>query len=59
MVGHEISNSKSDNKIVFRVFEALTDTLFFFLARHFDSPPPYFLLLLFNRHNTCIFQTNR
>lgn len=40
MVGHEISNSKSDNEIVFRVFEALTDTLFFFLARHFDSPPP-------------------
>lgn len=30
MVGHEISNSKSNNEIVFRVFEALTDLLFFF-----------------------------
>lgn len=30
MVGHKISNSKSNNEIVFRVFEALTDLLFFF-----------------------------
>lgn len=53
IVGHEISNSKSDNEILFRVFEALADLLLF-LSRHFYSPL-LLLLLLFIRHNTCIF----
>lgn len=53
IAGHEISNSKSVNEILFRAFEALADLLFF-LARHFYSPL-LFRLLLFIRHHTCIF----